>query len=73
MNRKLFQVTVADEQGVVIDTGWVAMEVPTVPAMAPRPLPVTGAALFDAVLEYGLENGIETTPEDAASAPEPAS
>ena len=68
MSRKLFQITVADEQGVVIDTGWVAMEVPLVPAMSPRgDLPVAGAALFDAVLSHGMGQGIEATPEDAAA------
>lgn len=64
MDRKLFQVTVADDQGVVVDTGWVAMEIPLVPAGA-RDLPAAGAALFDTVLAYGLENGIETTREEA--------
>ena len=67
MDKRLFQITVTDDQGVVIDTGWVAMEIPLVPAGAARDLPVAGAALFDAVLEHGLENGIETTREDALS------
>jgi hypothetical protein len=64
--KRLFQVTVADEQGVIVDTGWVAMEVPLVPAGAPQPLPIAGAALFDAVLNHGLDEGFETTREDAA-------
>jgi hypothetical protein len=66
--KQLFQITVADEQGVVVDTGWVAMEVPLVPAGATQDLPVAGAALFDAVLVHGIDQGIEATPEDAVAA-----
>jgi hypothetical protein len=69
MSRKLFQITVADEQGVVIDTGWVAMEIPRVPAMSPSgDMPLAGAALYDAVLEYGLDNGIMADQSGAIAA-----
>jgi hypothetical protein len=61
--KKLFQITVADEQGVVIDTGWVALEVPDAAGRT-----MAGAALFDAVLEYGLDQGIDETREEAARA-----
>ncbi len=53
--RRLFQVTVADEDGTVVDTGWVYMS----------PDGLAGAALYDEVLAFGLEAGIETTKEDA--------
>lgn len=63
--KQLFQITVADERGVVVDTGWVAVEVPIDSATA-RPL--AGSELFDEVLGYGLEIGIEATKEDAVAA-----
>jgi hypothetical protein len=66
--KQLFQITVADEQGVVIDTGWVFMEVPLVPAGATQDLPLAGAALFDAVITHGIDQGIEADPEEARRA-----
>lgn len=57
-----FQITVADESGTVVDTGWVAL--PVIPAM-PGGAPMSGSVLYNEVLQYGLDHGIMDTREDA--------
>ena len=54
----LFQITVTDKNGVVIDTGWVDFP----------PGNREGSDLYDSVLEYGLNEGIHATPVDAERA-----
>ena len=61
----LFQVTVTDEHGVVIDSGWVSMEVPLNPFTE---RPERGSELFDKVLCNGLDEGIYETGKSARDA-----
>jgi len=61
---ELFQITVTRQDGTVVDSGWVALEVPNMPGGGPK---LEGSMLYDEVLQYGLDNGIDDTPEEASS------
>lgn len=58
---KTFQVTVADADGVVIDTGWIALDDDVTEGKA-------GHALFEDVLGAAVQFGVEVTGEDAIRA-----
>lgn len=64
MNGKGYQITIADENGVVIDTGWVFL--PGSKGLNPyNGQPLAGEALYDTVLQFGLDNGIYNSPEES--------
>jgi hypothetical protein len=51
---------VTDENGTVVDAGWVA-----VPGVNRTGMELAGSMLFHQALELGLENGVYPAPEEA--------
>lgn len=60
---KLLQVTVADDQGRVVDTGWIE-----VTGVSKRGTELGGAALFEHAVEWTADYGIEISPDEARRA-----